>query len=119
MAAAGAALAAAGGARAAYSAERPQRVLLFHTRRTDHARSPPAVEHFFWMPEIDANTPHSLAEYGRARATRRRSPRVPAERACVRQWRARRARRARGRRARRSARAGCTAARPTTCRCGG
>ncbi|KPJ00914.1 hypothetical protein RR46_01393 [Papilio xuthus] len=52
-----------GGARCSYSAERPQRVLLFHTRRTDHARAPPSVEHFFWIPEIDANTPHSLAGY--------------------------------------------------------
>ncbi|XP_045537646.1 endoplasmic reticulum metallopeptidase 1, partial [Papilio machaon] len=61
--AASAALAASGGARAAYSGERPQRVLLFHTRRTDHARAPPSVDNFFWIPEIDANTPHSLVGY--------------------------------------------------------
>ncbi|XP_068620663.1 endoplasmic reticulum metallopeptidase 1-like, partial [Battus philenor] len=61
VALAGAALAATGGPRAAYSADRPQRVLLFHTRRTDHARA--SVDNFFWIPEIDANTPHSLEGY--------------------------------------------------------
>ncbi|XP_047536484.1 endoplasmic reticulum metallopeptidase 1-like [Vanessa atalanta] len=44
---------------AAYSAERPQRVMLFHTRRTLHAPEP-VVEDFYWLPELDVNTPHSL-----------------------------------------------------------
>lgn len=48
---------------APYSAERPQRVMLFHTRRTLHGPAP-RVENFYWMPELDANTPHSLDSYG-------------------------------------------------------
>ncbi|CAK1584147.1 unnamed protein product [Parnassius mnemosyne] len=64
--AASAALAVAVGAGAvgghpAYSAARPQRVLLFHVRRTDHsARDAAPPDHLYWIPEIDANTPRSL-----------------------------------------------------------
>ncbi|CAH2089061.1 unnamed protein product [Euphydryas editha] len=47
---------------APYSAERPQRVMLFHTRRTLHGPAP-SVDTFYWMPELDVNTPHSLDAY--------------------------------------------------------
>ncbi|XP_038211457.1 endoplasmic reticulum metallopeptidase 1-like [Zerene cesonia] len=49
-----------------YSAARPQRVMLFHTRRSVHApHNPgdPAHHDFYWLPELDANTPHSLDPY--------------------------------------------------------
>ncbi|XP_072943078.1 endoplasmic reticulum metallopeptidase 1-like isoform X2 [Epargyreus clarus] len=55
-------LVAAGVPGAPYSAERPQRVMVFHTRRTVHARlAPPRHELLYWIPELDANTPRSLA----------------------------------------------------------
>ncbi|XP_039759160.1 endoplasmic reticulum metallopeptidase 1-like [Pararge aegeria] len=43
----------------AYSAERPQRLMLFHTRRTTHGAAP-RVETFYWVPELDANTPRTV-----------------------------------------------------------
>ncbi|CAB3244465.1 unnamed protein product [Arctia plantaginis] len=60
----GAALAGGALAAAPYSAERPQRLMLFHTRRTLHARiAPAATEHFYWVPELDANTRYTLDRY--------------------------------------------------------
>ncbi|CAG4989241.1 unnamed protein product [Colias eurytheme] len=58
-------LCAAGARGGPYSAARPQRVMLFHTRRSVHAPppAPPTHEDFYWLPELDANTPHSLDEY--------------------------------------------------------
>ncbi|CAG5020129.1 unnamed protein product [Parnassius apollo] len=52
------------GAGAAYSAARPQRVLLFHVRRTEHAAGA-APQLLYWLPEIDTNTPRSLLGIGR------------------------------------------------------
>ncbi|XP_047030873.1 endoplasmic reticulum metallopeptidase 1-like isoform X3 [Helicoverpa zea] len=82
-----------------YSAERPQRLMVFHTRRTLHAplAARDAVEHMYWVPELDANTPRTVLRHA-------------SKAVCV-QWRARRRWR------RRRARACCTAARPTTCPC--
>lgn len=52
---------------APYSAERPQRLMVFHTRRTLHVPLVPTeeVENFYWVPELDANTPHSVDKYGK------------------------------------------------------
>ncbi|CAH0724102.1 unnamed protein product, partial [Brenthis ino] len=60
---------------APYSAERPQRFMVFHTRRSVHAASAAAAaaldtdasnathEDFYWIPELDVNTPHSMDPY--------------------------------------------------------
>ncbi|KAJ8716925.1 hypothetical protein PYW08_005324 [Mythimna loreyi] len=50
---------------APYSAARPQRLMLFHTRRTLHPPLAPAPteEHFYWVPELDANTHRSVDTY--------------------------------------------------------
>ncbi|KAJ8717542.1 hypothetical protein PYW07_005472 [Mythimna separata] len=60
-----AALLALSPAGAPYSAARPQRLMLFHTRRTLHPplAPEPTVEHFYWVPELDANTQRSVDEY--------------------------------------------------------
>lgn len=62
---------------APYSAARPQRLMVFHARRTVHAPPlPPAAESFFWLPDLDPNSPRSVAKHGRAgRAGRARRPR--------------------------------------------
>lgn len=61
-----AALAGGGLLGAPYSAERPQRLMLFHTRRTLHARAAPVSESraFYWAPELDANTRAALQDHG-------------------------------------------------------
>ncbi|XP_047030872.1 endoplasmic reticulum metallopeptidase 1-like isoform X2 [Helicoverpa zea] len=48
-----------------YSAERPQRLMVFHTRRTLHAplAARDAVEHMYWVPELDANTPRTVLRH--------------------------------------------------------
>ncbi|XP_041984494.1 endoplasmic reticulum metallopeptidase 1-like isoform X2 [Aricia agestis] len=55
---------------APYSAERPQRLMVFHTRRSAHAaaanvtqESAADAELLYWVPELDVNTPHSLDDY--------------------------------------------------------
>ncbi|CAH2041909.1 unnamed protein product, partial [Iphiclides podalirius] len=60
LALATAALLLAGAAGPPYARDTPQRVLLFHTRRTDHTANGSRPDHFFWIPEIDGNTPRSL-----------------------------------------------------------
>lgn len=64
-----AAAVACGAASPPYSAERPQRVMVFHTRRTDHARGG-AAENLFWIPALDGNTPASLYPAGAWRPSR-------------------------------------------------
>lgn len=51
---------------APYSAARPQRFMLFHVQRHVHApgAGADAVDHLYWMPELDVNTPHSLDRQG-------------------------------------------------------
>ncbi|XP_061721042.1 endoplasmic reticulum metallopeptidase 1-like [Cydia pomonella] len=44
-----------------YSPTRPQRLMVFHTRRTDHVTG--KQENLFWMPDLDSNSPHSLDPY--------------------------------------------------------
>ncbi|XP_063367017.1 uncharacterized protein LOC134655483 [Cydia amplana] len=44
-----------------YSPTRPQRLMVFHTRRTDHVTG--SQEHLFWLPDLDTNSPHSLDPY--------------------------------------------------------
>ncbi|XP_075981699.1 endoplasmic reticulum metallopeptidase 1-like isoform X2 [Anticarsia gemmatalis] len=58
-----AALAAGTSLGAAYSAARPQRLMVFHTRRTQHSAAGAAVDTFYWVPELDANTPRALREH--------------------------------------------------------
>ncbi|XP_052743938.1 endoplasmic reticulum metallopeptidase 1-like [Bicyclus anynana] len=53
------ALVLAGPLGAAYSAERPQRLMVFHARRTQHGQR---QEHFYWVPELDANTPATVRD---------------------------------------------------------
>ncbi|XP_061384105.1 endoplasmic reticulum metallopeptidase 1-like isoform X2 [Danaus plexippus] len=51
---------------APYSETRPQRLMVFHTRRSYTplgAGDPVSLEDFFWMPELDVNTPHSMDKY--------------------------------------------------------
>nr|XP_037873577.1 endoplasmic reticulum metallopeptidase 1 isoform X5 [Bombyx mori] len=53
-----------GGAAPPYSAARPQRVMLFHTRRWEHVGArvqelPPV----YWLPDLDDNSPSSLLQY--------------------------------------------------------
>ncbi|KAI8420573.1 hypothetical protein MSG28_009026, partial [Choristoneura fumiferana] len=55
-------LVALGPLHAPYSASRPQRVMLFHTRRTDHVAN--TTESLFWMPALDPNSPGDLGKYG-------------------------------------------------------
>lgn len=51
---------------APYSAARPQRLMVFHVRRTFHApAAAPQPETYFWLPDLDPNSPHSVDEYGR------------------------------------------------------
>lgn len=53
---------------APYSAARPQRLMVFHARRTVHAPpAPPAERSFFWLPDLDPNSPRSVARHGKAR----------------------------------------------------
>lgn len=60
-----------------YSEARPQRFMVFHTRRTLHAAAAgwgqpegagdaagDIVDNFYWVPQLDANTPHSVDKYG-------------------------------------------------------
>lgn len=63
-------LVAAGPLRAPYSATRPQRVMLFHTRRTDHVAN--TTENLFWMPALDPNSPGDLGQYGQCLASKKR-----------------------------------------------
>ncbi|XP_063540781.1 endoplasmic reticulum metallopeptidase 1-like, partial [Cydia strobilella] len=44
-----------------YSPTRPQRLMVFHTRRTDHVTG--KQEYLYWMPDLDSNSPHSLDPY--------------------------------------------------------
>ncbi|XP_063386153.1 endoplasmic reticulum metallopeptidase 1-like [Cydia fagiglandana] len=44
-----------------YSPTRPQRLMVFHTRRTDHVTG--TQENLYWMPDLDSNSPHSLDPY--------------------------------------------------------
>ncbi|CAK1550290.1 unnamed protein product [Leptosia nina] len=51
-----------------YTADRPQRFMVFHTTRTLHEVSDSGADtatdtHLYWLPELDANTPHSVDEY--------------------------------------------------------
>ncbi|XP_050667922.1 endoplasmic reticulum metallopeptidase 1-like [Leptidea sinapis] len=47
-----------------YAAERPQRFMVFHTRRSEHRAGRVAHEDLYWLPELDTNTPLSLRRYG-------------------------------------------------------
>ncbi|KAM3959411.1 LOW QUALITY PROTEIN: uncharacterized protein ACR2FA_006478 [Aphomia sociella] len=59
------------------------RVLLFHVRRHVHAHEDTHththVEDYYWLPEIDANTPHSLDPYGTVEGARAARPTDAAE----------------------------------------
>ncbi|CAG9564384.1 unnamed protein product [Danaus chrysippus] len=51
---------------APYSDTRPQRLMVFHTRRSytpPGALEPASIEDLYWMPELDVNTPHSMDKY--------------------------------------------------------
>lgn len=53
----------------AYNESRPQRLMVFHTRRTVHAPASAGdvgdtVENFYWIPELDANTLSAVNKYG-------------------------------------------------------
>ncbi|KAJ0174396.1 hypothetical protein K1T71_010542 [Dendrolimus kikuchii] len=52
----------------AYDERRPQRVMVFHVRRTWHEAGAHRTEHLYWVPQLDANTPHSVFPYECARA---------------------------------------------------
>lgn len=67
---------------AAYSASRPQRLMVFHVRRSVHAPGGGVVseEQFFWVPELDVNTGRTL----RAAAGRGRDVRAVAAEECER-----------------------------------
>ncbi|KAG6454318.1 hypothetical protein O3G_MSEX008637 [Manduca sexta] len=48
----------------AYSDTRPQRIMVFHTRRTVHIKgvhTPP--EMIYWMPDLDVNTPYTVKDF--------------------------------------------------------
>ncbi|XP_063830921.1 endoplasmic reticulum metallopeptidase 1-like, partial [Ostrinia nubilalis] len=45
---------------APYSAERPQRFMIFHVTRTEHGAGGPRTDHLYWMPDLDPNTPHTV-----------------------------------------------------------
>ncbi|XP_045777115.1 endoplasmic reticulum metallopeptidase 1-like isoform X1 [Maniola jurtina] len=65
--------------RAPYTLERPQRLMLFHTRRTVHGGGAPRVEHLYWVPELDANTPATVQHVVSAAAGARAEPWSSAE----------------------------------------
>ncbi|XP_047996668.1 endoplasmic reticulum metallopeptidase 1-like isoform X2 [Leguminivora glycinivorella] len=44
-----------------YSPTRPQRLMVFHTRREDHVTG--EQQDLYWTPDLDANSPHSLDPY--------------------------------------------------------
>lgn len=60
------ALALSGDASAPYASDSPQRLMVFHTRRTLHDVSTgrDVTEFFYWVPKVDVNTPHSVDMYG-------------------------------------------------------
>lgn len=49
-----------------YSPQRPQRLMLFHTRVTEHGRAAD-TDHLYWLPATDANTYTYLQKYSRLR----------------------------------------------------